>query len=143
LLIPGVSGDLAIGPSEVLYLLDNASGNVNRYDPATGAFLGTFLTPASLGVQKLDSIAFAPGGTLYVESRNTSVQGGVYHTDVFVSKFNSNSGSLISTIQLPADMSYSGPLFVLPVPEPTAWSLMLIGVVIIATRRQLVLARQS
>jgi hypothetical protein len=64
---------MAFGPDENLYVAnsmanDPTSGGILRYDGRSGAFLGTFIAPASGGLIKPLSILFGPNGDLFVGS---------------------------------------------------------------------------
>jgi len=55
------------GPDGHLYVCDFAGDDVLRYDGTTGAFLGTFVSPGSGGLDGPDAgLVFGPDGDLYV-----------------------------------------------------------------------------
>lgn len=142
--IPDVTGDMALGPDGSLFVSETGSGNINRYNPATGLFLGTFLTPGSLGADELGLIEFAPDGTLYVLSgRNEPGQGQAG----YISRVNGLTGAVLSSAVYQSATPfnvYGGPLLVLPVPEPTASSISMIAAMRLVFRgRRTCLARPS
>ena len=51
-----------------LYVASLNQGLVNKYDPATGAFISTFVTAHSGGLNSSQDIIFGPNGNLYVAS---------------------------------------------------------------------------
>jgi flagellar hook assembly protein FlgD len=63
---------LAIGPNGDVFVGGRGSNDVVRYDGNTGAFLGTFVTPASGGLDWPHDLVFGPDGNLYVASALTS-----------------------------------------------------------------------
>ncbi len=60
-----------VGPDGLLYVSGFISDRVVRYDPATGAFVDTFVAAASGGLDGATGLAFAPDGSLLVSSYNT------------------------------------------------------------------------
>jgi uncharacterized repeat protein (TIGR01451 family) len=81
-----------IGPDGDLYVAGWDSGNVARYDPSTGLFLGLFAT----GGSKAAGMAFGPDGNLYVaDTANSEVRRYNGTTGVFIDAFvSAGSGGL-------------------------------------------------
>jgi hypothetical protein len=88
---------IEIAPSGELLVLDFSSGNVLRYDRTTGSFLGTF---AGIGspVTSPYSMAFGPGGDLYVSSSNNAVY-----------RFDGTTGSYVGVFVSPGAGGLNGP----------------------------------
>src|SRR4029077_15196338 len=61
------------GPDGKLYVGSLNSNEILRYDAATGAFLGAFVTAGSGGLNgpTVDGLIFRPDGRFYVASRNS------------------------------------------------------------------------
>jgi hypothetical protein len=74
--IPQGSGGLSVsnssifGPDGNLYVANQGSDEVLRYDGVTGAFKDVFVSPSSGGLQPPFGLAFGPDGNLYVASWN-------------------------------------------------------------------------
>lgn len=64
--------DPIIGPDGNLYVSGWNSDNVLRYNAVTGAFIDTFVSAGSGGLDSAAGLAFGSDGNLYVASRNTS-----------------------------------------------------------------------
>lgn len=60
---PAVS---VVGPDGLLYVSGYASSDVNRYNAATGAFIDTFVTSGSGGLNQATDLAFGIDGNLYI-----------------------------------------------------------------------------
>jgi hypothetical protein len=78
---------LAFGPDGNLYVAGYRSNTINEYDGTTGAFLGTFISSSSGGLNGPVFLAFRPDG-LYVSNQN----------DASVSRYNATTGAFESTI---------------------------------------------
>ncbi len=61
---------ITLGPDGMLYVASGETGQVLRYDPATGASLGVFASGG--GLSGLRQLQFAPDGALWVTSANTN-----------------------------------------------------------------------
>ena len=57
---------LAFGPDHNLYVTSYSDGTVVRFNPLTGASLGTFIPRGSGGMKTPVTLAFGPDGNLYV-----------------------------------------------------------------------------
>jgi len=64
---------LAFGPDGHLYVAIQNSASVLRFDGASGALLGTFVTPGSGGLISPRDLLFTPGGNLLISSGNNRV----------------------------------------------------------------------
>jgi DNA-binding beta-propeller fold protein YncE len=95
--VPGGSGlghplALTFGPSERgpdhldLYVAEEKFGRILRYDGATGAFLGAFVSGASVGLGTPAGLTFGPDGTLYV------ADGGFFGSTPAVLRFQGPAG---------------------------------------------------
>jgi sugar lactone lactonase YvrE len=62
------------GPDRKLYISIRASGpdEVQRYDPNTGAFLGTFVAAGLGGLSTSSDLTFGPDGDLYIINQNSN-----------------------------------------------------------------------
>src|SRR5580658_521345 len=63
---------VALGPDGNLYVADGQSKSVLRYNPSTGALIGTFVSPIR-GVAFFFGITFGPDGNLSVADNNGSI----------------------------------------------------------------------
>jgi DNA-binding beta-propeller fold protein YncE len=63
--------DLAFGPDGMLYVSDQTLG-IMRFNPATGEFLGVFVSAGPDGPRAASALAFGPDGNLYVADRDAS-----------------------------------------------------------------------
>jgi RHS repeat-associated protein len=77
---------LAFGPDGNLYVGNEGTGDVSRFDGKTGQFLGTFF-PNSVFVGFSSDLAFGPDGNLYVSSLNFGT----------TSRFDFKTGALMTT----------------------------------------------
>ncbi len=59
---------LAFGPDRNLYVTSHDDGTIVRFNPMTGASLGTFIPRGSGGMTQPITMAFGPDGNLYVVS---------------------------------------------------------------------------
>ncbi len=68
------STGMVYGPDGNLYVGSQNTDEVLRYDAATGAFLGPFVTAGSGGLNgpSVDGLIFRPDGRLYVGSKNSN-----------------------------------------------------------------------
>jgi DNA-binding beta-propeller fold protein YncE len=70
-----------------LLVASNGSGSVERFDPATGASLGSFVPSGSGGLAHPDGMAFGPDGNLYVCNEEASS----------VLRYDGKTGTFLST----------------------------------------------
>ena len=93
--------DLVFGDDGLLYVsnaysLAPGDGNVVRYDPATGAYLGEFVTAGSGGMAWAAGIAFGPDGDMYVlDSYFETVRHYDGQTGAYIDNFASNHGMFV------------------------------------------------
>jgi sugar lactone lactonase YvrE len=66
---------MVFGPDGDLYVAAAFEGAIYRYDGATGAFKGLFVTAASGGLDAPAGMVFGPDGHLYVASANWFING--------------------------------------------------------------------
>ncbi|MDH4170997.1 MAG: PKD domain-containing protein, partial [Acidimicrobiia bacterium] len=76
-----------VGPDGNLYVTGNSSNTVSRYDGATSAHLGTFVTAGAGGLSGPTGLTFGPDGNLYVASSGTAQ----------VLRYNGNTGAFIDS----------------------------------------------
>ena len=120
LLVPGnIYGTIAIGADGAILYRSSLSGtNINRFDPTTGALLGELIGPADLAGDLLVAFEVDSNGALFL----VHGRGDPSFRTYFLSKFNSVTGDLISTVTLDKVHSpgnfLAGELYILPVPEP-------------------------
>ena len=98
--VVGVAALAGVGVSETRaaaqdLLVSTFTGHsVSRFDGATGAYLGEFVTPGSGGLRKADGICFGPDGNLYVGDsagmENPNTPGTVI-------RYNGRTGAFIDT----------------------------------------------
>ena len=69
---------ITFGPDGNLYATSRtgATSTILRYDAATGAFLGVFVTAGSGGLNNPHGLVFGPDGNLYVSSRRPTASSG-------------------------------------------------------------------
>ncbi len=89
---------MAFGPDGNLYVSNDFTNEVNRYNGTTGASLGTFVS-ASAGLDVPTGLVFGPDGNLYVSSFNTNT----------VERFNGRTGATMGTFAVTAGGELSGP----------------------------------
>ncbi|HEY6345286.1 MAG TPA: NHL repeat-containing protein [Bryobacteraceae bacterium] len=73
---------VAFGPDENLYVADQSNGSVLRYNPSTGALIGTFTAPFSPSAPF--AITFGPDGNLYMADNFG-----------FIRRYNGSTGALL------------------------------------------------
>jgi hypothetical protein len=137
-LISGVQGNIAFGPDGKLYVRNFVSGDVDRYDPTTGAFLNTFISDASI-VGDLSTIQFGVDGNLHAFRHASGMDG-------HIAKFNGMTGALISETVITFGRHARGRITFLPVPEPSSVLLVMAVIAMAATcsarrRQRFALAR--
>jgi hypothetical protein len=88
-----------IGPAGLLYVTGYSSGNVVRYDPATGAVDSTFVSAGSGGLSGATSLAFGYDNNLYVSSEATDA----------VLRYNGTTGAFIDTFISSGTAGLNGP----------------------------------
>jgi hypothetical protein len=121
LLLPGVTGNIAVGPDNRLYVRSFATGDVLRYS-LSGSFEDTFLSHNDY--PNLGTIQFGVDGNLH--AFQTAGGGNL------IRKFNPSTGALLSST--PAGFMANGRITYLPVPEPACISLFAIFAAAIASR---------
>jgi streptogramin lyase len=122
----GVS-DVAVGPDGKLYVPGSGGTGVLRYDPATGAALGTFVAPGAGGLAEVSDLVFAPDGYLYLSSPSVGRIG----------RFEATTGAFAGTAASLAPQMV-GDWNVAYVPEPcgvATWGVFVAAVVWRAARR--------
>lgn len=87
--------DLTFGPGDDLFVSSRISGQVLRYDGATGTPVGVFATPGGNGPQGL---TFGPGGDLYVASNDAQA----------VLRFDGDTGAALGVFADPIGTSTDG-----------------------------------
>ena len=103
---PGTGGlatpsSIAFGPDGMLYV--SFVYYVNRYDPATGAFLGRFVdTGDRTGLRYAEGIAWGPDGNLYVATQNTAG----------VQRYDGTTGAFMDDFVPPGDGGLTAPLHI-------------------------------
>jgi hypothetical protein len=118
-LVPGVNGNIAIGPDSLLYVRNFANGDVQRYNSTTGAFIDTFISHVSFPT--LGTIQFGIDGNLHV-----------YGGAGDILKFSASTGALLATTHTNL---LNGRITFVPVPEPAGVLLALAGAAFFVGRR--------
>ena len=125
LLIPGVSGNLAIGPG-LLYVKNSANGDIQRYT-TSGAFIDTFISHNAY--PNLGTIQFGVDGNLHV------YQGGSgFPPASNILKFSGINGNLLSST--PNSYLTNQRITFVPVPEPASWLVLVIGAAVCSCSRR-------
>lgn len=118
-LVPGVDGNIAIGPDNRLYVRNFANGDVQRYT-LTGQFIDTLISHTSF--PNLGTIQFGVDGNLHVyQSLPFNPSMPTAYANILT--FSPLTGSLLWTA--PNTFMYPGRVTFVPVPEPS--TLMLIS----------------
>ncbi|MEZ6134980.1 MAG: PKD domain-containing protein [Pirellulaceae bacterium] len=65
-------GAFAIGPDSNLYVINESTPSILRYNGTTGELMGEFVSPGN-GLANPQTLAFGPGGSLYVGSGTNEV----------------------------------------------------------------------
>jgi hypothetical protein len=116
LIVPGVDGNIAYAPDNLLYVRNFANGDIQRYT-ATGAFLDTFISHNVY--PGLGTIQFGVDGNLIAyQTLGTGNQ---------IRKFDPLTGTLLLSTPATAainNFNNQGRLFYIPVPEPGAFVLL-------------------
>jgi hypothetical protein len=120
LLIPGVDGNIAVGPTGLIYVRNFANGDVQRYT-AAGTFLDTFISHTTY--PNLGTIQFGTDGNLH------AYQGG---SPSKILKFTALTGSLLSS----TPNSLNNGRITYLVPEPQNGMLLCVGSALLLTRRR-------
>jgi len=94
------------GPDGNIYVAGGDGNNVLKFNGSTGAFIGTFVTAGSGGLQSARGVAFGPDGNLFVTSFGTN-QVLEYNgtTGAFIGVFASGTGAC-SGLSLPRDLTF-------------------------------------
>ena len=66
-----LSLDFTFGSDGIVYVISHDTDSIERYDPASGQYLGSFVTSGDGGLEHPRGIAFGPDGNLYVASHVT------------------------------------------------------------------------
>lgn len=117
--LEGKSGDIAIGPDGLLYVREDASGDVNKYDPSSGEFVETFLNAASFDGD-LGSIQFGVDGDFYAYLYRDA---GFSEEEAHVIHIDGQTGTTLRTTNIGlrfGGLGIQGRIYVLPVPEPAS-----------------------
>ncbi len=105
---------ITLGPDGNVYVAGGDGNNVLKFNGTTGAFIGSFVTAGSGGLQSARGVAFGPDGNLYVTSFATA-QILRYNgtTGAFMGVFASATGGC-GALNLPRDLTFgpNGNLFV-------------------------------
>lgn len=92
---------LSYGPDGNLYVASYGTGAVLKYNGATGAFISTFASDATM-TNSVIGLAFGPDKNLYVSNYNAGTAS--------IEKFNGTTGALIGTFVPNGTHGLSGPL---------------------------------
>jgi len=84
--LPNGTNGMAFGPDGNLYVVNTGHQSVLRYNPITGAFVGTFV-PAGSGLSFPYGLTFGPDNNLYVADWDTGVR-----------QFNGTTGAAMAAI---------------------------------------------
>ncbi len=131
--VPNATGLFALRSQEELLLLDDASGDIDRYS-LNGEFLGNFVATAGVAGD-FDSVEVGPGGDVYVTNVDDSQPEGLRNS---VLRFDGTTGALLQTTVLSGLFDFnSGERFiVLPVPEPSAAAMAVMASGLLLHRRR-------
>jgi streptogramin lyase len=108
--------DFNFGPDGMLYVATHSAG-VQKFDPSTGASLGTFVAAGSQGLGDVSDLVFGDDGILYVDDRGTGR----------ILKYDAITGAPAGVF---SDYSTSGqPVYSIAyaVPEPTVAGVLMAG----------------
>jgi WD40 repeat protein len=105
-------GGIAFGPDDNLYISTESADSVLRYNGTTGAFIDTFVSAGSGGLNGANGIEFGPDGNLYVAGGFSDA----------ILRYNGQSGAFL-------DVFATGPIdapqyFTFVVPEPGCLTLL-------------------
>ncbi len=98
----GQPAQLTFGPDGNLYVASRADDAVHRYNGTTGAYIDTFVTSGSGGINGNVGLAFGPDGNLYVSARSSNN----------VLRYNGTSGAFIDVFVTTGSGGLSGPGFI-------------------------------
>jgi hypothetical protein len=104
--VPGVRGDIAIGPDDRLFVRNAANGDVERYNLTTGLLIDTFISHTTYPI--MGRIQFGVDGDLRIGSTGGNLM-----------TFSGTTGTLLRSTHLPFT-SYYGRITYIPVPEPNS-----------------------
>ena len=90
----------AFGVEGHLYVVNNLTHNVKRFDGATGEFIDVFVASQSGGLDEPLSMIFGPDGDLYVGSNTTDS----------VKRYNGTTGAFIDDFVTPGDGGLLAPI---------------------------------
>jgi hypothetical protein len=122
LFLPGVEGNLAIGPDNLLYVRNFANGDVQRYTQL-GTFVDTFISHTNF--PNLRTIQFGFDGNLHAYQEGFSASN--------ILTFSGTSGALI--FSTPNHFVNGRITYVPPVPEPATTTLFGVCIVALFKRR--------
>jgi len=113
----GLSGPagLAFGPDGNLYVGSFNSDAVLRYNGTTGAFIDTFASGS--GLSGPVGLLFGSDGNLYVGSNGSNG----------VLRYDGTTGAFVDTFVTAGSGGLNGPSYVVPIPEPETYAMMLAG----------------
>lgn len=102
-LAASIPSHLAFGPDGSLYVgtggpcCPEVSGEILKYNPATGALLGVFVPPGSGGLEAVGPMIFRPDGFLYVLSTNTVP----INSTKEILRYNATNGAFVNAFLVP------------------------------------------
>ena len=116
---------LAFGPGGDLFVSNDTGNKIDRFQAGTGVYLSTLSTT---GLFNPANMQFGPDGNLYVANRGTNSA---------ITRYNPNSGAFIDVFASGSGLTAPQALVFIPAPIPEIPTLvsMIIGIVILVSRR--------
>jgi len=109
-----------------VYVTAEGSDSIMKYDLATGASQGAFVTAGSGGLDAPTGMTFGPDGFLYVSSV----------TNDTVLRYNATTGAFVDNFITSGTGGIDGPVFLTIIPTPSATLILAVGALATTRRRR-------